>query len=507
MRSTKLMASLLATTLALTAGPAMAQAQEGHVTIVLPDALNAVDPCQLARNDVGRVLRQNVTETLTELDPASGDLKPRLALSWEDRGDGTWRFSLRPDVVFHDGAPMDAAAVATAIERTMNPDLDCTTRQQKFGGITLTTTVVDDLTVDIAAEPAQPILPLLFSNLAITSPAMPMDALSQQPIGTGPYVFARHETGQRVELESFEGYWGEAPAVRSASFVYRGESAVQAAMVATGEADIAPYIATQDATDPATDVTYLNTETAQVAFAANVPPLNDIRVRQALNYALDREALIGTILSADVQPASQIVLPFITGYNDQLQPFPYDIEKAKALLAEAKADGVPVDAPIILYGRPGFLANLTDVMTALSEMWKAAGFDISMQVVERQQFVSLVSSPHPSADERDAALFLNLHDNNTGDAGASLFFKYHSDGRQTETYDARVDAAIDEGIASTGDKRQESFAEAFRLIQQEILPDAMLYHLVGHARVGARVNWQPSTLTNAEIKLEDISFR
>ena len=108
-----------------------------------------------------------------------------------------------------------------------------------------------------------------------------------------------------MDLEAFPGYWGAKPAVTSARYVYRGESAVQAAMVATGEADLAPYISVQDATNPATDHSYLNTETAQVALTLDRPPLNDIRVRKALNMAIDRKAFIGTIFSADVQPASQ----------------------------------------------------------------------------------------------------------------------------------------------------------------------------------------------------------
>ena len=147
-------------------------------------------------------------------------------------------------------------------------------------------------------------------------------------------------------LTRFDGYWGEKPQVEKATYIWRGESAVRAAMVATGEADIAPSIAPQDATDPATDFSYFDRRPPTSGSTSAIPPLNDVRVRKALNLAIDREAMVGTILSKDVVPATQFVVPSINGYNPNLKPWPYDPEQAKDLLAEAKADGVPVDKEI-----------------------------------------------------------------------------------------------------------------------------------------------------------------
>src|SRR5690606_502429 len=118
------------------------------------------------------------------------------------------------------------------------------------------------------------------------------------------------------------------------------ESAVRAAMVQTGEADLAPAIASQDATNPETDFSYFDSETTRFRIDATVPPLDDVRVRQALNLAVDREGLRGSIFSADVLPASQLVTPAISGYNPDLQVWEYDVEEAKRLIEEARADGV-----------------------------------------------------------------------------------------------------------------------------------------------------------------------
>src|SRR3546814_6596482 len=142
-------------------------------------------------------------------------------------------------------------------------------------------------------------------------------------------------------------------------------------MVATGEADIAPSIAVQDATDPGTDFSYPNAETTRIRIGTTQAPLNDVRVRKALNLAVDRQAFIGSILSKEVVPASQLVVPTTSGYNADLKPWEYDLDKAKALIEEARADGVPVDQEIRLIGRLNLFPNVTEVLEALTQMWSA----------------------------------------------------------------------------------------------------------------------------------------
>src|SRR3546814_5952200 len=165
-----------------------ASAQERDVTIGLPEAIDNLDPFRSARNDVGRVIKQNVVETLTQIDPANGSVVPRLATSWETIGEKGWRFRLREGVSFHDGAAFDASAVAKAIERTLNPGMDCTVRQKFFGGITVKTEIVDPLTIDITTEPRQPILPTILSALALSGPSTPVDQPTTDPVGTGPSI-------------------------------------------------------------------------------------------------------------------------------------------------------------------------------------------------------------------------------------------------------------------------------------------------------------------------------
>jgi peptide/nickel transport system substrate-binding protein len=483
-------------------GSALAQSAPGAVTIVVPEAINVIDSCSSESNPIGRVVVPNLAEPLTQIDPDSGAVKPRLATSWEQNG-STWRFHLREGVKFQDGSPFTAAAVKSTIDRTINPATECE-NDRYFKAIKVTMNVVDDNTIDITTDPFQPVLPLLMAKVPIVSTTAKTDGVDRAPIGTGPYALDSWPSPEQVTLKRFDGYWGTKPEVESVKFVYRADSAVQAAMVASGEADLAPYIAVQDATNPKTDIPYLNTETPYVMIPLDVPPLNDIRVRKALNMAIDRNAFIGSLISKDALPAAQIVVSFINGYNPDLKPWPYDPDQAKKLLAEAKADGVPVDSEITLYGNLGLFPNMTDIESALAQMWRSVGLNIKETIAERSQFVSMVANPHPA--NMAPSLFINSHDNSTGDASNTLYYKYHSTGGQAFTHDAELDRLIQEGAASSGEERTKDFQQAFYRINQEIVADVPLFHLVGYARVSPRIHFKPTTITNNEVEVEDITF-
>src|SRR5699024_7330616 len=203
------------------AAPAWA---EGEITIALSEQLGIVDPCMAARDNVGGVVLQNISETLTEYDPATGDLKPLLAESWEQVDADTWRFHLRDGVSFSDGSAFDAADVKHSVERTLSDQLSCETGAKFFGGIDVTVEPVDDTTVDITADPAQPVLPLLMSTLTIVPSDTPMELVTN-PVGTGPYVMAEWDRGQHIILQARDDYWGEPPEISQATYIFRADDA------------------------------------------------------------------------------------------------------------------------------------------------------------------------------------------------------------------------------------------------------------------------------------------
>ncbi|EPX78746.1 ABC transporter substrate-binding protein [Salipiger mucosus] len=497
----KLRTYLQGTALALVAA-LPAYAQDSTVTVVLSEELDILDPCESSRSNVGRVVLQNITETMTELDPDEG-LMPRLATEWEDMGDGTWRFHLREGVKFHDGSALDAEDVAHTLVRIKSEDIVCEIGAKFFGGIDLTTEVVDDTTIDITADPAQPILPLLMSTVTITPAEAPLDGHMEEPMGTGPYVFDEYRRGQDITLSSNPDYWGETPEVTGATYVFRTDSAVRAAMVQTGEADIAPNIALQDATNPDTDFSYSNSETVYTRLDTTMAPLDDVRVRQALNHAVDREAFIGTILADGTELATGMTPPSTIGYNKDLQPYAYDPDKAKALIEEAKADGVPVDTEITVVGRINNFANVLETMEALTSMWREVGFNVDLQMVEVAEWLEHYSKPFP--EDRGPEMVQAMHDNANGDPVFSMYFKYASEGLQSGVQDPKLDDMIAEATAATGDERAEDWSEVFSYIHEQAF-DVMLFHMVGFSRVNERLDFTPSIKTNSELQLEQISF-
>ena len=115
---------------------ANAQAANRNIVIVTPDEPATLEPCGMDTSHIGRVVKQNIAETLTEIDPSDGSVKPRLALSWEKQSPTTWRFKLRPNVKFSDGEPFNAETAASSINRTMSKTIECTTRTRFFARVT-----------------------------------------------------------------------------------------------------------------------------------------------------------------------------------------------------------------------------------------------------------------------------------------------------------------------------------------------------------------------------------
>lgn len=498
----------LAAVLALALLPAAqtgAQEAGTDVTIVLQTQPDQLDPCQSSKSQIGKVIKQNVVETMTEINPSTGEIQPRLATEWSQQDDLTWSFKLRDDVVFHDGTKFNAEAMKYSIERILDEAIDCEIRVKYFGGIELAVTVTGEYELELKTMEPVPILPTLMGTMVAMSTATPMGEITRDPIGTGPYRLTEWSAGERIVLERFDDYWGETPEVTSATYVWRSESAVRAAMVAQGEADIAPNIAVQDATDESMDFSFLNSETSRLRIDAEIPPLNDRRVRLALNYATDRDGLMGTIFSDQVIKSTQHVVPGINGHNPDLQPYPYDPAKAMQLLAEAKADGVPVDDEIVIIGRYNLYPNSEESLQALQAMYDAVGLNTSLRMTEASEWFDLLFKPY--AEDRKPSLFQEQHDNNNGDAVFTIFAKYHSEGGQSTISDATLDDLIDRAGKATGEERTKLYQEAFKRIHEEIVPDVSLFHMVGFTRVNPRLDFKPSIATNSELQLSQIGFK
>ena len=275
-----------------------------------------------------------------------GELRivPQLATSWEASEDGrTWTFQLRNDVTFHDGTPFNAEAVAFNVERMMDPDRNTTNRPlwDPIAGAE----VIGEFTVAITTtEPYA----LLLNTFAHGSGAMVSptaietngdESMTTDPVGSGPYRLTSFTPGEEVVLEAFDGYWAGRPTVDRLVFRYVPEASTRISALRSGQVDIidsiSPQLTTSLENDP--NITIFSKPGLRpmgFAIMSKHPPLDDVRVRQALNYAVPREAIADNVFRGYAR-ASDSPLAFNTFGHASVGGYEFDPEKAAALLAEA----------------------------------------------------------------------------------------------------------------------------------------------------------------------------
>jgi peptide/nickel transport system substrate-binding protein len=364
--------------------------------------------------------------------------------------------------------------------------------------------VVDDNTIDFKVDPVQPILPLLLSLVTIVPEGTPLEFI-REPIGTGPYKLSNWTPGQQIVLDARDDYWGNKPTVTKATYLFRTDPAVRAAMVQAGEADLAPSISQVEATNEKTDFSYLDSETVYLRIDGNIAPLNDVRVRKALNLAIDRQAFIGTLVPQDAVLATALVPPTTLGWNPDVKVFPYDPDQAKKLLEEAKAAGVPVDTPITVVARTANFPNVTEIMEAVQAQLQDVGFKIDLKFVEVAEHEVYYSKPFKEG--RGPTIVAAMHDNSKGDPSFTMFFKYHTNGTQSGYSDPKVDDLIARASAATGDERAKLWSELIAYVHDDLVADVDLFHMVGYSRVSERLDFKPSIATNSMLQLSEIGIK
>ncbi|CDZ26632.1 ABC transporter substrate-binding protein [Neorhizobium galegae] len=498
------MKKMLMTALILGSALAPAYAGSGPIKIVLPEEADLLEPCMATRSNIGRIIMENVSETLTELDVrGKKGVMPRLAEKWEQTADGSWRFHLRQGVKFSNGTTFDAKDVKHSFDRVMSDKNACESRRY-FGGMKISANVVDPYTIDFKADPAQPILPLLMSLVTIVPEETPL-AFIREPIGTGPYALKNWTPGQQIVLAARSDYWGAKPQVTEATYLFRSDPSVRAAMVKAGEADLSPSISQLDATDPKTDFSYLDSETVYLRLDHNIQPLNDVRVRKALNLAIDRQAFIGTLVPDGAVLATALVPPTTQGWNPDVKVFPYDPAAAKKLLAEAKAAGVKVDTPITLIARTANFPNVTEIMEAVQSQLQEVGFKVDLKFVEVAEHESYYSKPFKEG--RGPIIVAAMHDNSKGDPSFTMFFKYASQGTQSGFSDPKVDDLIKRASAAVGDERAKLWSQLIAYLHDDVVADGLLFHMVGFSRVSPRIDFKPTIATNSMLQLSEIGIK
>jgi peptide/nickel transport system substrate-binding protein len=381
-----------------TAAPAAPAKVEAKGSMVI--ALNE-EPPMLAAHDATATfsypVMRNITEALLNRDPATNQLVPELATKWEQTNPTTWRFTLRQGVKFHDGTPWNAEAAADAMNEMLNKENNY--RVRTFLGPEIEAKPVSEFVVDLVTASPDPILPTRVYFLPFHSPtarkAHPED-VPVKPIGTGPYKFVEWVKGQHIKITANPDWWGNGAAdaggaatIKDVTFVPRPAREVRAAMVQSGEADLGRWLSQQECKASPQCKGAPTVETIFIRLDTMNPTLADRRVREGIALAVDKESITNRILGGG-ELASMLIRPTVLGSNPALTPDPYDPARAKAPIAEAKAAGVPVDAPLTILARRGAYFGMEEAVEAVGDMIQQAGLtNITIQILETSKHTEI----------------------------------------------------------------------------------------------------------------------
>jgi peptide/nickel transport system substrate-binding protein len=330
--------------IAATAFAAAAHAAGPNLSISLPAMPTGYSV--VAAAGLADILATNlIGEGLTRWKKDSLEVEPALAVSWSANPDATvWTFKLRQGVKWHDGQPFTAEDVKFTFDLIMNKQVRAAAAGQVEGIHAVTVTAPDE--VQISFQHPISSLPVM---LAYRVPIVPRHALTGQdpnqpaefvkkPIGTGPFMFARAISGQSWTAVRNPNWWGGRVTLPGVDLRVTPDANGAVAQLKSEAADVALLQPQQLAAlegGPATVSVVEQPSVYYVTLNNSKPPFDDVRVRRALNHAVDKQAIIKTVVSGYATPATGIIAPSIHGYSSAVTQYDYNPEKAKALLAEA----------------------------------------------------------------------------------------------------------------------------------------------------------------------------
>jgi len=384
---TSLVLTLLATAMAQPSGTLVVSLASDPVSLFLPRA-----PDRTAAN-----VSWSLYDSLVWIDD-EGELVPALAERWEVSEDGTaYTFHLRRGVVFHNGEPFNAESVVATWQTGKDPSNPYASTYAQVNSVE----ILDNYTVRLTTpEPNAIFLTELAMSWGMVPPnyirEVGIDGFERRPIGTGPFRFVSRTIGDRVVLEANPDYWRAGlPKVERLIFRVIPDASTRLAAIQTGEVHIANRLTADHvailANNPEVEVvTYLNDRVYYVGFknigAGVGTPLEDVRVRQALNYATNRPGIVQAIFGGHANLIAGFIVEGNLGFDPALmQPFPYDPERARALLAEA---GYP-DGFEIAMGCPtdGYV-NINEVCLAIQRSLAQIGVEVRLEFVTTGRFWS-----------------------------------------------------------------------------------------------------------------------
>ncbi|KGX93996.1 peptide ABC transporter substrate-binding protein [Pontibacillus halophilus JSM 076056 = DSM 19796] len=444
----------------------------------------SLDPITTTEGEAFRVT-ENIFETLVNYEEDSTELTQGLANDWQISEDGlTYTFTLEEGVKFHDGTDFNAEAVVFNFERWMNGNDEQFPYYTMFGGfkgdeghVIESVTAVDETTVEFKLKrPQAPFIKnLAMSPFGIASPTAVEesgDSFKENPVGTGPFKFVEWKREEKITLEKNEEYWKEGvPKLNRVIYTVIPENSARLNALKTGEVDLIDGVNPSDVEGikgddslqilerPSMNVGYLG-------FTMNRDtPLADQKVRQALSHAVPKDQLIEAFYAGLAEPASTVIPPSIEGYNDELNGYEYDIEKAKSLLEEAGyADGFEFELWYMPIARP-YIPEGQKIAEVLQQSFAEVGVTANLQTADWSTYLEKAR-----AGDFDAFLLGWTGDNGDPDNFIYTLLDKDSIGSNNYTYysnDELHDVLIEAQTITDQEQRNELYKQAQEIIQDD----------------------------------------
>jgi peptide/nickel transport system substrate-binding protein len=371
---------------------AAAPKKGGALVVCQPAEPPGLDPTANTAAAIDRVVFANIYEGLVKVN-SNGEYIPGLATAWEVSPDGlTYTFKLRKGVTFHNGDVFDAQVAKWNLERAMG-EKTVNPHPEYFRGIIKIETPDSHTLITVLSEVDALFIAHMAEGDAVMLPMNSSGDAKSNPIGTGPFQFIQWVRGDRVEMKRFDGYWNpKLPYLDKVTFKFIGDASAQIAALKAGDIDVIGYLsAPESAMTLAKDKrfkVFAGTTTGEVIMSTNnkVAPFDNKKVRQAMAYAIDRQAVIDLVMFGYGTPIGSHWSPSTPYYVDLTRKYAYNPKKAKALLAEA---GYPkgFEATIKL---PAIYSYSKRAGEVIADQFSRVGIKLNIEIVEWGQWIERI---------------------------------------------------------------------------------------------------------------------
>ena len=445
----------------------------------------SLDP-QAVEEGNERAVNDNVYETLINRD-AEEKIVPWLAESWTQPDATTWRFKLRQGVTFHNGEPWNADAAVFSVKRIISPEL-----KSQFAanlGTIADAKKVDNLTFDLVTKQPDPSLLARLFSIRMMAPQWTASAgtqVSSTTNGTGPYKVTSWQRGVTVELVANDGYWGGAPKIKTAQVRVIPEDQTRLSALQRGEVDLVRGLLPEQLAQAPASGTALGPQYSFLRLSnLSGSIVADKRIRQALNYAVDKEALLKQLHGGQGQVLpGQLAGKEMFGFNPNLQPYPYDPDKAKSLLAAAGAQNLSIE----IVGTQGRWQADGLEAQAIGGMLNKVGVQTKVTLQNFQQWLKIAD--RGQTPNTPSVLYIQ-HDNTLFDADRTVSGFYSDAGSFSAYKNPEIDPLITQARAETDVKKREQLYWRIFELGREDPPMIFLLQVADAWGMTKRLQWKP----------------